>query len=330
MNILLTGYTGNLGPSIAERLAPHAVFALVRSLDAAPVMGHVRLVEGSLERLPIELANHIEVIVHAAADTSFVVPLETLRATNVQGTERLLAFAQQCPRLRKFIHVSTTCVCGTSGGRIPEAPLLLPPAFVNYYEQSKWEAEERVRASGLPFEIIRLSIVAGSEVDGSVRRMGALHHALYWFYKGLIPMIPGRDGAKVDLISTEYASQTVVERALADGPLKEVVHGCAGASAPGLSDLLDRLVAVFSERSDAWRHGRIAKPLIVDSGTFALFERSVEQSGDVLFTRVSRDSRAFLPGLLHPREYVASSVPEADAWKPLLDSVTRHVLDSRS
>jgi nucleoside-diphosphate-sugar epimerase len=330
MTILLTGYTGNLGPSIAERLAPHAVFALVRSTDTALAMDHVKLIEGSLERLPVELAEQIDVIIHAAADTSFVAPLDTLRATNVDGTERLLAFAQQCPRLRKFIHVSTTCVCGTSGGLIPEAALPLPPAFVNGYEQSKWEAEERVRASGLPVEIVRLSIVAGSEADGSVRRLGALHHALYWFYKGLIPMIPGSEDARVDLISTEYAAQTVAERALSGGPLKEVVHGCGGASSPRLNDLLNRLVAVFSERSDAWSHGRIAKPMIVDAGTFALFERSVEQSGDALFTRVCRDSKAFLPGLLHPREYAASTVPAPDAWKPLVDSVTRHVLDSRS
>lgn len=331
MKILLTGYTGNLGPAIAHELASHEVMALARRPEAAAPMPHVRVVRGSLEEIPDSLAHDIEVIIHGAADTSFTASLDELRATNVEGTRRILRFAGSCPRLQKFIHVSTACVCGKQSGLIPEGRLPKPGSFVNAYEESKWEAEELAFESELPTEIVRLSIVAGSEMDGSVLRAGALHHALYWLWKGLIPMMPGSPDALVDLISTEHAAQVVADRAFAPFRSKQVTHGCAGDAAPRLGELLDQLVSIFSARSSAWERGSIVPPVIVDAATFALFEQTVEQSGDLLFRRVCQDSRSFLPGLLHPRLYETrhAGSPATD-WRKLTHLVTSHVLDSRS
>src|SRR5687768_9084756 len=138
MKILLTGYTGNLGPAIARELAAHAVYAVVRDAGSAPAMAQVSIVEGSLERLPASLAGEIELIIHAAASTSFLAPLGDLRIANVEGTRHVLDFARTCPRLKKVVHVSTACVCGMQSGDISEERLRRPPAFVNAYEQSKW------------------------------------------------------------------------------------------------------------------------------------------------------------------------------------------------
>ena len=132
-------------------------------------------------------------------------PLDQLRRTNVDGTcglarpRRKLSPAAQEGRLL----VSMICVHGDRTGLTPETPVAEAPHFVNPYEQSKWEAERLVLDSGLPAEIVRLAIVAGSESDGAVRSPGALHHALYWLYKGLIPMIPGTPEAGVDRISNQ-------------------------------------------------------------------------------------------------------------------------------
>lgn len=329
MKILLTGYTGNLGPAIAAELSDHEIHALVRDRCNAPVLPHVSLTAGSLEDLPTSWPDDIEVIVHAAADTSFLAPLDDLRRVNVEGTRRIIELARTFPRLRKLVHVSTACVCGTRTGGIPATRLPLPAAFLNAYEHSKWEAEELVLDSGLPAEIVRLSIVAGSERDGSVRRPGALHHLLFWLWKGLIPMLPGERDTPVDLISTEHAAKAVADRAQSPLVPGGVFHGCAGDAAPCLGELLDHLVPIFGESSAAWRNGNIVPPMIVDAETFALFERTVEASGDALFRRICRDSRSFLPGLLHPRRYATSFPPSAD-WKHLADSVTRHVIHSRS
>lgn len=326
MKILLTGLTGNIGHEIARQLAGHEVLAWVREVSSAPVMAHVKL----LREEDLQTARDCEVIIHCAASTTFNAPLETLREANVSMTQTLLDFAGGCPKLKRFVHVSTACVCGIDGGLIPEASLPEPGAFVNAYEQSKWEAEQRVLASSLPVCIARLSIVAGSETDGSVRRRGALHHLLFWLWKGLIPMMPGTADTPVDMISTEHAARGVVSAALA-GSAPPVIHVCAGGRAPRLGELIQHVAQDFSSTSAGWRSGAIAAPEIVDAETFALFEQTVQQSGDLLFQRVCTDSKSFLPGLLHPRTYATAQAeslnPEpAYDWRKLSTLVTRHVL----
>jgi nucleoside-diphosphate-sugar epimerase len=335
MNIFLTGYTGNIGHAIACELQGHSVHALVRDAGQGPELPHVKLVTGDLEKLPASLAEQIDVIIHSAADTAFGGALYDLRRTNVEGTARVLEFARTCPKLKKVVHLSTTCVCGIQSGEIPEERLPKPDAFVNAYEQSKWEAEELVFDSGLPAEIVRLSIVAGSEEDGSVRRSGGLHHALFWLWKGLIPMMPGTPETPLDLISTEYAARVVTACALSAVEPGRVLHACAGAASPLLGELLEHVGLVFAARSSAWRQGSITPPMIVDAHTFALFEQTVEQSGDALFRRVCRDSKSFLPGLLHSRRYCnakgrALARDSHGDWRRLTELVTSHVIDSRS
>ena len=118
MNILLTGFTGNIGQAVAEALADARLLAVVRDASTAPRRANVEFVAGSLEDLSEIRTEEIEVIIHGAANTSFTAPLETLRETNVHGTARMLAFAARCPRLQRFIHLSTTCVSGTTAGFI--------------------------------------------------------------------------------------------------------------------------------------------------------------------------------------------------------------------
>lgn len=323
MNILLTGYTGNLGPEIARALQGHRVFALARDPATAPRQAGVALVAGSLEALPPGLRGQIDAIVHAAASTAFRAPRPELWQANVEGTARLLEYARECPHLRRFIHLSTICVCGTRAGLIPEAPLPERGPFINPYEESKWEAEQLVFASGLPAEIARISIAAGSARDGSVRRPGALHHTVYWFFKGLIPMLPASPEARVDLISNEFAARALATL-LDDRPQPgRVVHIAAGDSAPHVAELVEFLTSVFARHHHGWARGAIAAPDIVDAETFALFEASVRQSGDLLFQRVVQDAQSFLPGLLHPREIETSltrSMPRED-WRQLVERV---------
>ena len=102
-----------------------------------------------------QLAGRVEIIVHAAADTRLNAPYDSLRPTNVEGTEATLKFAAQCPRLERFIHISSTCVAGQLTGLIDEAPLPIRPRFTLGYEQTKFEAEQAVLAADLPTRIVR-------------------------------------------------------------------------------------------------------------------------------------------------------------------------------
>ena len=331
MNIFLTGFTGNLGPAIAAALPDHRIAALVRN-GASPALPNVTTVAGDLNHLPDGIAGNVEIIVHAAAITGFTLPLDELRKVNVAGTEKLLDYARRCPRLRRFVHLSTCCACGAAGGLISEAPLPRPDTFINAYEQSKWEAEQAVLSSGVPHQVVRLSIVAGSEIDGHVRRPGALHHALLWLYRGLIPMMPGTAEAPVDIISLEFAAACVAEAVNRVSDRSPVVHAALGAHAPRLGELLQHCAGLFRQDHRGWKSGGITLPDIVDAQTFALFEKSARQTGDLLFQRVCQDAQSFLPGLLHPRVYAAehhAHLPAGD-WRQLVARVFAHLLTTHA
>jgi nucleoside-diphosphate-sugar epimerase len=330
MTILLTGFTGNVGPDLARSLAPHRVLALVRDAQQAPRVDGVTLVEGSLENLPTAVQTEVEAIVHCAAAVAFKRPIEELRRTNVDGTAALLEFARHCPRLRRFIHVSTICVYGDISGSAPELPVAGVPNFINAYEQSKWEAEGLVLASHLPAEIVRLAIVAGGENDGAVRRLGALHHALYWLYQGLIPMIPGTRESRVDLISTEFAAEVIAATLRTPEQPGRIIHASSGNAGPSLGELLEYLAAYFSRHHRGWASGAVSIPDIADRQTFRMFQHSVEQSGDILFRRVCEDAESFLPILLHPRTMqtsLAKTVPASD-WRVLVERVAGRLIET--
>jgi len=321
VKILLTGYTGNLGFALANAWPQHRIVALVRNPESAPRLDHVEICAGALEHLPDSHTGEVEAIVHCAASTAFRAPLDELRQTNVEGTARLLAWAKNCPRLERFLQVSTVCVAGEQTGLIAEAAIPSAPPFTNAYEQSKWEAEQAVLGSALPVEIVRVSTVTGSEDDGSVRRLGAIHQLVYWLMRGLVPMMPGEASAPVDFISTGSAVRVlsqVIHTPVSPG---RIVHAAAGTSAPALGEVLDHLRAIFSRHLPAWARGVIALPDFADAPTWSRFAASAEQSGDLLFRRIVADAQSFLPALLHPRRY-ATSLPSEGDWRTLL---TRNV-----
>jgi nucleoside-diphosphate-sugar epimerase len=301
VTIFVTGATGNVGPALLESLQGHRVIALARGTVADGFAA--KWVTGALDDLPWALAEEVDVIIHAAADTRFRAPLADLRQTNVVGTAAMLEFARRCPRLRRFIHISTVCVSGTNTGEIPELRRDSAPEFLNAYEQTKWEAEQLVFASGLPADVVRLPTIAGSEIDGSTVRLGALHHAVHWLWRGLIPMLPGNPDTTVDVISSEHAARVI--RAVLDTPAgpERVVHAAAGRHSPSLSELLDCTFERFAFANTAWKRGVIARPAVADAKTWHLFARAAEQSGDALYRRVLDDAQSFLPGLLHARRY---------------------------
>jgi nucleoside-diphosphate-sugar epimerase len=246
------------------------------------------------------LAADVDVVVHAAASTCLTGAIDRLRDVNVGGTRHALRFAGRCRSLREFLFVSTVCVAGTRTGSIPECLEEDPPSFVNSYEQTKWEAERLVAASSLPARIARLSVCIGGQDAGYVHRFGAMHHSLHWLMRGLIPMMPGSPGSRIDVIATDVAAKWIARAALREVERLDVCHIAAGTEAPTLADLLDAAI----ERLRLRGRGRpLDMPLIVDRHTFELFRQSVERSGDLIFTRVLDAAAAFLPLLLYSKVF---------------------------
>jgi nucleoside-diphosphate-sugar epimerase len=351
--VLITGASGAVGPSLlAELLRSDGVGRMVVLLRPGPRWDrrvhelHARLsppdrlvcvagdvVRSDLGLAPVErdrLMRHVDVVIHAAANTRFSASEGELRHVNVEGTRHALAFARRCPRLEQFLLVSTTCVAGTKTGVIGECLEDEPIAFVNPYERSKRDAEKLAASADLPVRIARLSTCIGDERTGRVDRFGAIHQTLRWLIRGLVPMVPAVEGSRVDLIATDVAARWIARAAQQPVDTIEVCHVAAGQRSIPLHDLVDCTVAHLRETVPAWRSGQIDAPLVVDLDTFRMFERSVAQSGDVLFARVLEAAGSFFPALLYPKVY--QTVQAEALWGgalPLSDwrSTVRHVID---
>jgi nucleoside-diphosphate-sugar epimerase len=239
--VLITGVTGVLGKALLDGIRGEDITALVR--NPRTIIDGVKTVPADLCALP-ELDVNWDIIIHAAADTGFKSPQNELRKSNVEATQSLIAFARSCSNLRRFLHISTTCVSGNMSGSIPESTFPTPPDFQNLYEESKWQAEGLFASSGLPFQILRVPIVIGARATGAIRRPLVIHHTLRWISQGLVPFLSSHPEVRLDLISSDYVADIIRYTLEATDSIGEpVIHVCRGAQAPRITDVIDRLAA---------------------------------------------------------------------------------------
>jgi nucleoside-diphosphate-sugar epimerase len=158
--VLLTGVSGFIASHLAERLL--AAGSPVRGTARRPEMA-AWLVEkgadvvqadlldpGSLQRA----AAGCHAVVHAAAWTGGpeLAPEAGYRV-NVEGTRNVLA-AAQAAGVERFIYISSVAVYGVNSAPLVDEAMPTPP-IGQAYPDSKIAAETLVRASGLPYVIVR-------------------------------------------------------------------------------------------------------------------------------------------------------------------------------
>ena len=319
MAVLVTGGTGALGRELLPLLALDAdeLFVLTRDPDAAagvlppgakPVRGDVTrgAVLGMTDADAAMLHSRVRRIVHCAAATSFSLPIEDARAVNVEGTRAVLAFARRCERIEAIACASTAYVAGKRTGTIREGDAGGGAGFVNSYEQSKHEMEELVRAAAgeLPVSVCRFSTIIGHSVTGAVGAFNAIHHALRLFYQGLAPMIPGDHATRIDLVPVDFAAGAMHRLATDCYEAGRTYHLCAGTSNTcSLDELLTMTVDAFERTRPAWRKRRIVRPAVVDPETYALFVRSVRESGNVVLQAATDAVQAFAWQLVYPKTF---------------------------
>lgn len=156
MHILVTGGTGLLGGRLIPQLARdgHQMFALTRSSAS-----HAKLralgaypVDADLEStVPLALPA-VDAVVHAAALFRFSGPREPFFHTNVDGTARFLAAAENAGA-RTFVHISAAGIImddvGTPIRNVDECAPTFPNHF-SAYLASKARAESIILAANKP------------------------------------------------------------------------------------------------------------------------------------------------------------------------------------
>jgi thioester reductase-like protein len=352
-DVLLTGATGFVGMEVLARYlerTDRTVVALVRARDDegaqdriddvlanlfGPVAARHRprvvaiageLTSPQLGLAPADyerLAERTETIVHSAASVSFTMELKEAREINVEGTVRMLelaALARSRGGLRRYGHVSTAYVAGTHRGRFSEADLDVGQDFHNSYERSKFEAESLVRAEpGLPFTIMRPSIVVGDRRNGWTSAFNVLYWPLRAFSRGMFTAVPGTPSAPVDVVSVDYVADGIYELCESCGGVGETYHLTAGADASTIGEIA----------SAASRYFRRPLPKVLSPQDFAALERgqterSALDAGRAYFPYFSSETvfdQAATRALLEPAGIETS--PLGDYLERLLDFATR-------
>ena len=312
--LFLTGATGLVGGGVLQRMLRAdpdlRVAVLVRDGSRWPGIPRVTPVVGDLLAPGLglaadaraTLAREVRLVVHAAADVVFSRPLDVARATNVEGTRRLLELADEWPEVQRIAYVSTAFVAGRHTGAIPEAEADGAAGWVNAYEQSKWEAERVVRAAARPWVILRSSTIVCDDAAGTVSQFNAVHLAVRLLHRGLVPMIPAEGAATVDVVPAGYVTSAIAALAVRDGLDGRTVHLCAGRGALPVVELLEATWDVFA-RDAAWRRKALPRPVLTDLATYALLERSIDQTGDAALRRALRGLSHFAPQLALPKRF---------------------------
>lgn len=349
--VFVTGATGLVGGEVLARLLESdpslRAFALVRDgarwaqtaarlgeagRRVTPVSGDLLLPSLGIERgLREALARQVNLVVHAAADVVFSRPLDLARATNTEGTRRVLEAAQEWPRVERLAYVSTAFVAGRKTGYVAEDDNGADAGWVNGYEQSKYEAERLVRGSSLPWIILRPSAIVCDSAAGSVTQFNAAHHAMKLFYLSLAPMLPGTATTPVDFVPCDFVARATASLARRADLAGRTVHLCAGRGALTLGEILDLAWEVWSSEP-AWRRKAIPRPALVELGTYRLFEQTVEETADECLRRATRSLSWFVPQLALPKRYDTAAAdaefgrpetPARDLWIAMLDYLTR-------
>jgi thioester reductase-like protein len=281
--LLVTGGTGFLGQEILLRYLERTerpIYALIRAEndlqasermrsilaslfgDPSPYLTRVVAVAADVESAGLglgnerreELASRVTEIIHSAASVSFTLPLPESRRVNVEGTRRLLEFAELCQRrgdaLRRLCHISTAYVAGDHSGKFTEDQLEVGQGFHNAYERSKYEAEllVRDRSGQLPVLILRPSIVVGERSSGWTSSFNVLYPPLKAFARGAYPVIPGRRSTPVDVVPVDYVADAVFELVSRSDDDLGVYHLVSGPRATTVGRLIEHSARYFRRR----------------------------------------------------------------------------------
>lgn len=247
--VLLTGATGFLGAFLLSELLENTaatIICLVRSTEASEdnkpsctarlrknlidlglwrdsIMERVEVLPGDLPRKRFgltadafdDLANRVQVIVHAAAQVNLVYPYAALRGSNVDGVREIIRLA--CINGASLQHVSTNGVLppSESGHGWPEDAMLyvdaVPDKIPDGYGQTKWAAEQLVLEAGrrgLPVRILRAGTISGHSLTGAANAWDLLT-ALFVesIHLGYYPDVAGW---RAEMTPVDFVSKAIV------------------------------------------------------------------------------------------------------------------------
>ena len=178
-----------------------------------PILGDITKPDLNLSEEDKSLlrSNGISHIVHCAAETGLMKSREELWQINVEGTRNVVDFIKNTfGKTCRFAYISTAYVAGRECGLIKEdAPL--PTSFFSLYEESKAEAEQIVRQSGLDFIVLRPGMIVGNSKNGRTLNFNTIYYVLKLMLQGKLRLMPISPNQTVNLVPVDYVASAAVQ-----------------------------------------------------------------------------------------------------------------------
>jgi nucleoside-diphosphate-sugar epimerase len=321
--VLITGATGYLGGRLARwylERSPCDLLLWIRAEGEAEF-------QRRRDRLAVELAGFesrlqwswgdlrnpnpfagvdprpVESIVHAAAVTRFNVERELAQQVNVDGSIKLMEFAETCPELKSFGLLSTVYASGLAGGAVHEEPLDRPEAFANHYEWSKWEAEQALiqRHARLPWRVFRVATAIADEDGGRVTQTNAVHSTLRLYFYGLLSLVPGNRTTPLYFVTGDFAADAIL--ALMERPENHAVyHVCHRRSD---SVTLAELTEIAFDRFDLdeeFRKSKVLRPIFCDAEAFELLAGGIDSFGGPIVNQALKSVTPYVRQLYREKD----------------------------
>jgi len=231
MRVAITGGTGFVGGHLAAALAAsgHEVVVLARGIDRRPLARQVTSLHGvSVAQASIQdqcaLTKAFEgcdAVAHCAG-INRQIGEQTYEAIHIRGTANVVKAAAEAD-IRRLAFISF---------------LRARPNCGSPYHESKWAAEELIRASSLEWTVLKPGMMFGR----GDHMLDHLSHALYTF-----PIFVGIGPRLVRPLAVGDAVQ-VLTAALVDGQLERKTVGIVGPTQIGFDDAVRLVAQVIGKR----------------------------------------------------------------------------------
>ena len=254
MDYLVTGGTGFIGRRVVTQILARdgeaEVWILVRrgSLSrfeqlatawgerAKPLVGD--LTAADLGLTDLTEPGTVDHLVHCAAIYDMTADAASQRAANVEGTRAVIELARRLDAT--LHHVSSIAVAGNYRGVFTEEDFDVSQELPTPYHQTKFEAEQLVRAAGIRHRIYRPAVVVGDSQTGEMDKIDGP----YYFFGTLaklaaLPrftpmMVP--DTGRTNIVPVDYVVDALVALMHAEGRDGQTFH-LTSPKAVGLKDI---------------------------------------------------------------------------------------------
>lgn len=300
--ILITGGTGYLGKCLAKKYlncTDESILLSIRAKNETDFKNKIEVINreiGNLNRRvsyvqinleeaqPFQAINTktIKSIIHTAAITRFDVEQEDARRVNIEGTIKLLKFAEHCCSLENIGLLSTIYSSGLKAGIIEERYFSDESGFANFYEWSKWETEKCVleQFSHLPCIVFRSATVVADDAEGKVTQYNVFHNTMRLIYLGLLTLLPGKNETPIYLVTGEFVTDAIFEILSFSIQGKQMIYNLAHSknSSASLGEIIDTAFETF-DRDRKFVKRQVNRPRYIGLRNFNLLMNQVDSFG---------------------------------------------------